>query len=61
MEVIDLSMPIGPHFRWATELEITGDISADYLNRVETRRGHGNANQIDDDNQMALDLAEANE
>jgi amidophosphoribosyltransferase len=40
---------------------ITGDISADYLNRVEARRGHGNANQSDDVNQMALDLAEANE
>ena len=34
---------------------ITGDISADYLNRVEARRSHGKAS--DDVNQMALDLA----
>jgi amidophosphoribosyltransferase len=40
---------------------ITGDITADYLNRVEARRSHGNANQSDDVNQMALDLAEVNE
>jgi|NGEPerStandDraft_6_1074524.scaffolds.fasta_scaffold00810_10 arylformamidase len=39
MEVIDLSMPIGPHFRWATELEITGDISAGDDFRVTRLRG----------------------
>jgi amidophosphoribosyltransferase len=38
---------------------ITGDINADYLNKVEARRGSGKAS--DDANQMALDLAEANE
>jgi amidophosphoribosyltransferase len=38
---------------------ITGDINAEYLNRVEAQRGRGKA--IDDANQLALDLAEANE
>jgi len=28
MRVIDLSMPIAPHFRWRTEVAITGDIAA---------------------------------
>ena len=28
MRVVDLSMPIAPHFRWRTELEVTGDIAA---------------------------------
>ena len=28
MEIIDLSMPIGPHFRWSPELRIKGDIAA---------------------------------
>src|SRR3954466_12228447 len=27
MEIVDLSMPIGPHFRWSPELRIKGDIS----------------------------------
>jgi hypothetical protein len=28
MKVIDLSMPIEPHFRWNPELQIKGDIAA---------------------------------
>ena len=28
MDIIDLSMPIGPHFRWSPELRIKGDIAA---------------------------------
>lgn len=28
MQIIDLSMPIAPHFRWAAELSIKGDIAA---------------------------------
>jgi len=28
LEMIDLSMPIGRHFRWATDVEVTGDIGA---------------------------------
>jgi arylformamidase len=28
MEIIDLSMPIGPHFRWQPEIEVKGDIGA---------------------------------
>ncbi len=28
MRIIDLSMPIAPHFRWRTQLNITGDIKA---------------------------------
>jgi arylformamidase len=27
MDIVDLSMPIGPHFRWSPELRIKGDIS----------------------------------
>jgi amidophosphoribosyltransferase len=37
---------------------ITGDITADYLNRVEALRSHGTANQALAANQLALDLAE---
>ena len=28
MDIIDLSMPIGPHFRWSPELRIKGDVAA---------------------------------
>jgi kynurenine formamidase len=28
MEIIDLSMPIGPHFRWQPEIQVKGDIGA---------------------------------
>ncbi|MFX7752086.1 cyclase family protein, partial [Acinetobacter baumannii] len=28
MRIIDLSMPIEPHFRWPTEVLVTGDIGA---------------------------------
>ena len=28
MDIIDLSMPIGPHFRWSPQLTIKGDIAA---------------------------------
>src|SRR6476620_11169455 len=28
MEIIDLSMPIGPHFRWSPEIKVKGDIAA---------------------------------
>ena len=28
MRIIDLSMPIAPHFRWRTQVSITGDIKA---------------------------------
>ena len=37
---------------------ITGDITADYLNRVEALRSHGTANNALTANQLALDLAE---
>ena len=36
---------------------ITGDITADYLNRVEGARAAGKANEISDEEQMELDLA----
>jgi len=36
---------------------ITGDITPQYLNEVEARRGGGNANQVVDDDQLELDLA----
>jgi len=36
---------------------ITGDITPEYLNRVENSRGAGKANQEPDDDQMELDLA----
>src|SRR3954470_22312743 len=28
MDIIDLSMPIGPHFRWSPEIRVKGDIAA---------------------------------
>jgi len=28
MHLIDLSMPIGPHFRWGPDIQIKGDIAA---------------------------------
>lgn len=28
MDIIDLSMPIGPHFRWQPDIQIKGDIAA---------------------------------
>ncbi|MBK1657392.1 cyclase family protein [Paracraurococcus ruber] len=28
MRIVDLSMPIAPHFRWRTQVSITGDIAA---------------------------------
>ena len=28
MDIIDLSMPIGPHFRWSPEIKVKGDIAA---------------------------------
>jgi kynurenine formamidase len=28
MHIIDLSMPIGPHFRWRPEIEVQGDVAA---------------------------------
>jgi len=28
MRILDLSMPVAPHFRWRTQLSITGDIKA---------------------------------
>lgn len=28
MRIVDLSMPIAPHFRWRTQLSVTGDIKA---------------------------------
>jgi kynurenine formamidase len=28
MEIIDLSMPIGPHFRWQPDIQVKGDIAA---------------------------------
>jgi len=37
---------------------ITGDITADYLNRVEALRSQGKANQVLPANQLALDLPE---
>ncbi|KAF0205971.1 MAG: hypothetical protein FD173_561 [Gallionellaceae bacterium] len=36
---------------------ITGDITAEYLNRIESSRGGGKANKTDDEDQMELDLA----
>ena len=36
---------------------ITGDITPQYLNEVEARRGGSNANQVVDDDQLELDLA----
>lgn len=27
MRIVDLSMPIAPHFRWRTQLQVTGDIA----------------------------------
>jgi amidophosphoribosyltransferase len=36
---------------------ITGDITADYLNRLELKRGGGKANLAADDDQMELNLA----
>ncbi len=39
---------------------ITGDITAEYLDKIEAARENGNANKGDDDNQLDLDLA-ANE
>ena len=36
---------------------ITGDITPEYLNRIEASRGGGKANQEPDDDQMELDLA----
>jgi amidophosphoribosyltransferase len=36
---------------------ITGDITAEYLNRIESARGGGKANKADDEDQMELDLA----
>jgi kynurenine formamidase len=28
MRIVDLSMPIGPHFRWSPEVQVKGDIAA---------------------------------
>src|SRR5436305_11476930 len=28
MDIIDLSMPIGPHFRWSPDIRVKGDIAA---------------------------------
>ena len=36
---------------------ITGDITAEYLNRIESARGAGKANKAEEDDQMELDLA----
>ena len=34
MRLVDLSMPIAPHFRWRTQISITGDIKAGQTVRV---------------------------
>jgi amidophosphoribosyltransferase len=36
---------------------ITGDITAEYLDRIENSRGGGKANKAEDEDQMELDLA----
>ncbi len=36
---------------------ITGDITVEYLNRIEAARGAGKANKVEDEEQMELDLA----
>lgn len=43
MRIIDLSMPIGPHFRWQTEIPIKGDIAAGDQFRISRLHGpcHG--------------------
>lgn len=43
MKIIDLSMPIAPHFRWQTEVPIKGDIAAGDQFRVSRLHGpcHG--------------------
>ena len=43
MRIIDLSMPIGPHFRWQTEILIKGDIKAGDQFRISRLHGpcHG--------------------
>ncbi|MFY8113796.1 MAG: cyclase family protein [Rhabdaerophilum sp.] len=43
MRIIDLSMPIGPHFRWQTEIPIKGDIHAGDQFRISRLHGpcHG--------------------
>ncbi|PZW44924.1 kynurenine formamidase [Humitalea rosea] len=43
MRIVDLSMPIAPHFRWRTELNITGNIKAGDQFRVSRLDGacHG--------------------
>lgn len=43
MRIIDLSMPIGPHFRWQTEIPIKGDIKAGDQFRISRLHGpcHG--------------------
>jgi arylformamidase len=43
MRLIDLSMPIAPHFRWRTQLSVTGDIKAGDQFRVSRLDGacHG--------------------
>jgi kynurenine formamidase len=34
MRIVDLSMPIGPHFRWPVEVAVRGDIAAGDMFRV---------------------------
>jgi arylformamidase len=43
MHIVDLSMPIAPHFRWPVELSIKGDIAAGDQFRVSRINGpcHG--------------------
>lgn len=43
MRIIDLSMPIGPHFRWQTEIPIKGDIATGDQFRISRLHGpcHG--------------------
>jgi kynurenine formamidase len=43
MHIVDLSMPIAPHFRWPVELSIKGDIAAGDQFRVSKVNGpcHG--------------------